>query len=265
MSDWIDIPGGSYQLGVSREEALALARTFVDAAKVLGEEDPDLLHGLRGLADDGGGESDLQRMVRILMGVVQATAVKLAPYQIGRTAVLNADYKRFVDATGRPPPIGWRFPKGNDPARPVVGMSWADATAYAEWAGARLPTEAEWERAARGPDRLLFPWGNSYLPAGRPLEQHSMHVRAVPGTIPGLISPDGCHDMVTRHWEWAADAFTPYPTADDGLWRELYPLAAGQKVRRGGVPLHLPFASAISREGFAPEMPHPEASFRLAR
>jgi formylglycine-generating enzyme required for sulfatase activity len=260
MSDWIEIPGGTFLVGVTREEALALARTSIDAMRTLSEEDPDLLH----MGVSGGAEG-LQVLVRLLMGALQAHPVELAPYRIGRVPVLNGDYKRFVDATGRKPPIGWKFPKGSDPARPVVGCSWQDASDYAAWAGARLPTEAEWERAARGEQRQLFPWGNQYLPTGRLLEGHSMHVREVPGTIPGLISPDGVHDMVTRHWEWTADVMAPYPTADIDIWNEMYPqLPSDYRSRRGGVMEQL-VPSAIGREGSPAALPHPEASFRLAR
>ncbi|HTM20817.1 MAG TPA: hypothetical protein VL172_09925, partial [Kofleriaceae bacterium] len=101
MSDWIDIPGGTFQVGVTREEALALARTSLEAMRTLGHEDPDLLHGIR----EAGEAATLQELVSLLMGALQAHPVELGPYQIAREPVLNADYKKFIDAHGRKPPL----------------------------------------------------------------------------------------------------------------------------------------------------------------
>ena len=107
--------------------------------------------------------------------------VFLDSFYIDKYEVTNAQFKKFIDANGYCDstfwtPIGWRFklqynltkPKFWDdenfgikhPNKPVVGISWYEAWAYAKWAGKRLPTEAEWERAARYLDNRLFPWGN---------------------------------------------------------------------------------------------------------
>src|SRR5688572_5865028 len=146
MSDWIDIPGGRFEVGVTREEALALAKASTAAIREREENDPDLLHGLKSLGQDAG--EDIQQVVRLLMGVLQAHPVELAPYRIARRAVSNADYERFLQSgAGAGEPAGWKFPRGKEPDRPVIGVSWQDASAYAAWAGGRLPTEAEWERA----------------------------------------------------------------------------------------------------------------------
>jgi formylglycine-generating enzyme len=93
--------------------------------------------------------------------------VALDSYAIDRYEVTNAQYQRYLAATGHPSPPYWeglQFPQDQGDA-PVVGVSWEDANAYCAWDGKRLPTEAEWENACRGPDARLFPWGNAWEPA----------------------------------------------------------------------------------------------------
>ncbi len=262
---WIDIPGGRFVVGLTGEEAVALALASAQAARHRHEVDPDPLHGLREGAEVEERTGNVQHLTRFLLGLLPGHQVELRPYRIARTAVTNADYRRYVAERGAPAPAGWTFPDGDDPARPVVGVSWQDAAGYATWAGARLPTEAEWERAARGAERRLFPWGNRYLPQGGLLEQQSIHVRTRPGAIAGLASPDGCLDMVTRHWEWCDDLFVPYPGTDPAIWAEEFPGARpDHRVRRGG-PLEQVVASALTRAGNRPGLQHPSGCIRLAQ
>src|SRR5205085_9583235 len=94
-----------------------------------------------------------------------AHRVYLDAYSLDTYEVTNALYGRFVDATGRQAPPYRDDATWNGATRPVVGVSWADADAYCRWAGKRLPTEAEWEKAARGPDAGMYPWGDAWDPS----------------------------------------------------------------------------------------------------
>lgn len=88
--------------------------------------------------------------------------VYLDAYYIDKYEVTNEQYQKFVSETGHCQPRCWNDVRFNRPNQPVVGVTWEDATAYAQWAGKRLPTEAEWEKAARGTDKRLWPWGNKF-------------------------------------------------------------------------------------------------------
>ena len=192
--------------------------------------------------------------------------VNLPAYYIGRYPVTNAQYARFVQATGHRVPFenaDWAKPYNWDEKRkappqgkedhPVVLVSWNDAAAYCEWAGLRLPTEAEWEKAARGTDGWTYPWGNEWDGqkcnsaekwAGRELRtydewkkwwdklDYGLQVRTTPV---GAYSPRGdsrcgCADMAGNVWEWCADWYKGYPgtTCQRSDFGETY------RVLRGG-------------------------------
>ena len=158
--------------------------------------------------------------------------VSLPGYWIGRTDVTNAQYLRFVRPTGHPAPDHWKGGQAPSGLKdfPVVNVSWDDASAYCAWAGDSLPTELQWEKAARGTDGRVFPWGNQWdrtrcrnfeLIMGRafasPDERDAailnwLHahdpIREGPtavGPYPAGASPYGCLDMAGNVWEWCAD------------------------------------------------------------
>jgi iron(II)-dependent oxidoreductase len=164
-------------------------------------------------------------------------------FRIDRYEVSNVEYLRYVLATGAHWPRYWReqpFPE-KIVKHPVIGVSWNEADAYCRWAGKRLPTEAEWEKAARGEDGRIFPWGNE--PAGW-LKSNIAH----PGSKRGIkypplanvdrydngVSPYGAYQMAGNVSEWVADWFDPeyYRRGED---RNPAGPAYGQdKVFRGG-------------------------------
>jgi formylglycine-generating enzyme required for sulfatase activity/predicted Ser/Thr protein kinase len=133
------------------------------------------------------------------------------PFFIDTYEVTNEDYEKFVKGANHRPPAGWKngsFPAGAE-RKPVTNVTWDDANDYARWAGKRLPTEEEWEFAARGPEDRLYPWGNDWQDASANANgagQSMADVGAHNGT-----SPFGAYDMVGNAWEWTASNFKAYP------------------------------------------------------
>lgn len=139
--------------------------------------------------------------------------VTVTPFFIDMNEVTCEEYEKFIRATKRQPPLTWasgHYPSGWE-RRPVTGINWDDANAYAEWAGKRLPTEQEWEFAARGTDGRLYPWGSEWQDGSANAGPASPgHVENV-GTYPAGVSPFGAVDMVGNAWEWTASDFVAYP------------------------------------------------------
>jgi len=155
--------------------------------------------------------------------------VFLPAYQIGEYSVTNAEFREFVDAGGYRKKrwwtaAGWRFKKAdkrseprywddtryNKPNQPVVGVSWYEALAYCRWRGAkekqpyRLPTEAEWEKAARGTDGREYPWREKFDPSRLNSSEGDQIVESTTpvGVYPAGVSPNQCWDMAGNVWEW---------------------------------------------------------------
>jgi formylglycine-generating enzyme required for sulfatase activity len=141
-----------------------------------------------------------------------AHSVNLAAYYLDKYEVTNADYQAFLRATNRRPPPDWSGPTHPQglPRGPVVSVTWEDADAYCRWAGKRLPTEAEWEKAARGFEGRLYPWGNEFE-LGRANIGGGRNGPAAVGSYPSGRTPLGVYDLVGNVWEWTADWYQPYP------------------------------------------------------
>lgn len=193
--------------------------------------------------------------------------VYLDAFYIDVCQVTNAQYKKFMDATGQPPPSEWSNPNFNAPNQPVVGVNWYDADAYAEWTEKRLPTEAEWEKAARGGlVNKRYPWGDE-PPDGtqcnfkdRDIDTNTLyHPNVNDGyryTAPIGNYPSntfGLYDMAGNVFEWCADDrinYTKSPYQDprgsmDGKARTvrggdfLGPIFHCRVTRRGGCLVHI--------------------------
>jgi formylglycine-generating enzyme required for sulfatase activity len=131
--------------------------------------------------------------------------VELAPFRIARTPVTNAQYARFKDETGR----DWPAPAVDE--APVTYVTWDDAVAFCDWAGARLPTEAEWEHAARGDDDRLWPWGDEPPDASRAVFAAGIGAPRPVGSVPAGASPYGGLDLAGNVSEWTADTYAGGP------------------------------------------------------
>jgi formylglycine-generating enzyme required for sulfatase activity len=144
----------------------------------------------------------------------------LPEYRIDIFEVTNSQFAAFVEATGYQAEAElagsgrvWRdeWGEGED-NHPVVRVSWNDALAYCEWTGKRLPTEAEWEKAARGPDGFIYPWGDTYAAANANGRDSGLRSTVAVGSYGAGVSPYGLFDMAGNVREWTADAgYFAYP------------------------------------------------------
>ena len=199
--------------------------------------------------------------------------VTLKGYYIDKYEVTNQQYKEFVDAMqGRvriPAPAYWEngvYPEGQE-RFPVYNMHWYAASAYCRWKGKRLPTEAEWEKAARGIDGRDYPWGNEYSPDKANNQSNFGGVVAV-GSYEAGKSPYGLYDMTGNVSEWVEDWYKAYPGGEshkDPKYGERY------KVIRGGgwggmghynLPLYY---STTHREKGIPADSFRDVGFRCAK
>ena len=171
------------------------------------QEEPDVgvVAALAGVLD--------KKVVDILAGEFlmgdEKRGVFVETFQIDRYTVTNGQYGRFLEATGHNPPGHWR---GGTycpvmALDPVVNVSWYDAVAYAEWAGKRLPTEEEWEKAARGTDGREYPWGDWQEGRCNTEEAGVGETTPVGRYSPAGDSPSGCADMAGNVWEWTVSSW----------------------------------------------------------
>jgi formylglycine-generating enzyme required for sulfatase activity len=174
----------------------------------------------------------------------------LPQYAIDRFPVTNRQFAAFLNISGITNAGGERlFDEGDPDARirridgkwladpgyedhPAVEMTWAGARDYCTWRGKRLPSEAQWEKAARGTDARKYPWGNAPPDRSRARYSAGWNETAPVDQFPSGASPYGVRDMAGNVWEWVASAYRPYPyRADDG--RE-DAVAGPVRVTRGG-------------------------------
>lgn len=144
-------------------------------------------------------------------------SVYLRSFYVDRFPVTNAQFATFLRSTGYRPDVGAEFvshfrdgapPRARE-AHPVTQVSWFDARAYAVWAGKRLPTEAEWEKSARGEDGRRYPWGKADPDASRANYGRQRGATMAVGSCPAGASPYGVEDLAGNVWEWCEDVDSP--------------------------------------------------------
>ncbi len=200
--------------------------------------------------------------------------VYLDTFYIDQWEVTNQQFAEFVAATGyvtdaekKGESQTWRT--ANAPGRekyPVVWMSWNDADAYCRWDGKRLPTEAEWEKAARGSDGRIWPWGSNWVNTRANTSDGGPGSVTLVGSYPSGASPYGVMDTTGNVWEWVADWY-------DALWYSNSPLrnpggppAGVSRVLRGGGFRNPPWeVRAVHRHSGGPDGYAPDHGFRCAK
>jgi len=160
-----------------------------------------------------------------------AHTVTVESFFLDETEVTREAYATFLAATGRKAPSGWRdrVPPEGTSKYPVTGVTWDDADAYAKWAGKRLPTEAEWEYAARGTDGRQYAWGDDWKSEHANAFTSSASRLTDVGSYPEGRSPFGALDMCGNAWEWTASRLEPYPNG-----KLPTPPAKNEMIIRGG-------------------------------
>jgi len=245
------VPEGRFWMGTDTADIIALLR---------------LVHA-SGLEDD----DESFKLSADLYGLTAETPKHVAsikkPFYVDKTEVTNAQYKACLDASGTPPPARWTsgtYPAG-DGDLPVTSITQAEAEAYAKWRTARLPTEAEWEKAARGTDGRQFPWGDTF-DAKRCQHMRPEEAGPIPvGSFANSPSPYGCLDMIGNVREWTSSPMVPYQHTD---WQNREQ-STGATVARGGAWFQeelppIP-ARCASRYPLDPSKPDRATGFRCVR
>tara|TARA_B100000686_G_C16761230_1_gene958841 strand:+ start:1253 stop:2056 length:804 start_codon:yes stop_codon:yes gene_type:complete len=183
LSDMARVPAGPFLMGSSPEDVDWAMRTF-------------FAESLEWYLDETPGQ-----------------AVYLDEFFIDRHEVTIKDYSGFIEATDKEVPKLFNNTKFNQPNQPVVGATWQDAVEYCTWLGKRLPTESEWEKAARGTDGRRYPWGNNPDPLKGNFrgKKDKFYYTASIGSFPEGQSPYGALDMAGNVFEWTRDWYNPHP------------------------------------------------------
>ncbi len=198
----VRIPAGPFLLGSTREDVNWIVQTFfAESEEWYRDETP-------------------------------GQAMHLQEFFIDRYEVSVNRYKKYLDSTQSNPPKYFDNPKFNQPEQPVVGVTWQEAVDYCAWEGKRLPTEAEWEKAARGTDGRRYPWGNDLdiLRANVRGKDDKFRYTSPVGQFPEGKSPYGVMDMAGYVFEWTYDWYGPYPGSEqkNEMFGEIF------KVIKGG-------------------------------
>ncbi len=207
-------------LVVGASRLLSAGSIFSKSSETLSTVSPNT--GITALASETPGLPPADQMVQVTAGTYEVglspaddhhiapTTIPLNSFWIDQYQITNAQYQQYMTATGAPQPLTWP----GEADHPVTGVTWEQALAYCQWANKRLPNEAEWEAAGRGPgvDPQLYPWGNDVTAEGQALRLPDQDTYPV-GTQSFNQSPLGVFDMVGNVWEWVGE---PYASVQEG-------------------------------------------------
>jgi formylglycine-generating enzyme required for sulfatase activity len=261
---WLEIPAGRYRVGLTPDEARRLAAQSAAWLNKRGPEfslnDAKMLGRAAELATETGNSEWVERY---LLAHHPAREVELRGFAIARRPLTNREYRAFMADTGETQtPEAWR--RGTDDRNhsddaPAQGLCWWLADALARWAGARLPFEDEWERAVRGPEHSLFPWGDTFEPIGAEIVTDGYQHVIPTATTRNRAGLEGANRASP---EWCADLWTAF--ADPAVWGD--PAApAWWRVVRGGVQEKRVIPSAVFRAPARSSYNADTASVRLVR
>ncbi len=199
----------------------------------------------------------------------------LKGFYIDTFEVTNERYKKYVDALGAVPPGNWKdnnFSAGKD-KEPVTWVTWFDAANFCQWAEKKLPTEKQWERAAKGTNGNEYPWGNEFQSNIAHLSNRagSKNKPVAVGSFPKSASKEGVHDLIGNVWEWVADDYKPYKgsTHKNDFYNMGYKIIRGHSASDiGHFPMYADAIKMFARSGYRqfanPDEPGPDVGFRCA-
>lgn len=219
LDEMIHIPGGTFTMGTSDAEEEAAVQSQMNAGGV-----------------------DEKQVRKWIQNEKPQHEVELSDFYIAKYPVTNGQYEKFVTATGHEPPQHWNGQTAPAELRnhPVTYVSWEDVNAYCAWLSKthgkefRLPSEAEWEKAARGTDKRLYPWEGDFDPTKCNARETGILTTTSVGLFPSGASPSGCVDMAGNVLEWTADWYAENYYASSLTQDPRVPESGESRVLRGG-------------------------------